>query len=242
MEREYFRDRPELVQFNKNIGKGHLVYIWLKKMQPFAKEISDLTLTKVTANLTTQYQHPRGQKIRGEKQELDKFGNKLYQEQYEEVVGRCTYLLDDNEWSFDTTEGKKLLIYNSNKGKLDVLPHEQLKGFLKIYILLKRGRVSFKIPFCKFTYFKDVSIAQSFIDKIVLEEIEYNNSKIKMKFNGIHIFEDKIEFFLDNERTTDEQEVFDYLCYTQQSKNNTTIKDNKIFELEVENFLLEKIL
>ena len=100
MERDHFKDRPESVQYNKNLYKGEYVFICLKDMQKRAKEIKDLTLTQITANLTSQWQHPRGQKIKGNRVIMDKYGNRIFGET-EEVVGRCTYIVDDNLWSLD---------------------------------------------------------------------------------------------------------------------------------------------
>lgn len=240
IEREFFKDRPETVQFNENLYKGRVVFICLKKMQPFAKNISDLTLTRITQNLTKQYKHPRGQKIRGEKIELDKFGNMLVVNDFEEVVGRCTYILDDNGWSLDTNEGKKVLIYNNKKDELDLISVEKLTGFLKIYVLLSAGKVSFKIPFCKFTYFRDDDIARNFLDKTVLTNAIFKNDKIIMNFNGTNIYEDNIELFFDNVPSYEKNELLDYLRYTQKAR--TTAFNEEFFELELKSFFLEKIL
>lgn len=233
MERDYFKDRPETVQYNKNLYRGENVFICLKKMQPYAKEISDLTLTKITANLTKQYQHPRGQKIKGDKVELDKYGNKILADEYEEVVGRCTYILDDNGWSFDTKEGKKFLIYNNKKDKLEMLPYSLLKGYMKIFVLLRANNACFKIPICKFVYFNDMIIAQNFLDNLVFSDIVYNGNQITMTLNNTRIYEDDFKMYLNDKQIFDDKEMFDYL---------TLLYGNKDVPLEIENFILEKIL
>lgn len=234
MEREYFKDRPESVQFNKNLYKGEIVFICLKKMQPYAKEISDLTMTKITANLTSQYQHPRGQKIKGEKIELDRYGNKIYIDEPEEVVGRCTYIVDDNCWSMDTNEGKKFLIYNNKKGKIDLLPYGLLKGYMKIFVTLKFGRLLLKMPFCRFTYFNDIDVATNFINGLVIKDIKYDNGKIIANFDNNSIYEDDFERYLDGKRVLD-QDIYEYI---------SIINNNKIgmCKLEIEEFSLEKLL
>lgn len=232
MERDYFKDRPETVQYNKNLYKGGVVFICLKKMQPKAKEISDLTLTRITANLTSQYQHPRGQKVRGDFIETDKYGNKLFVEVPEEVVGRCTYIMDDNLWSFDTSEGKKFLIYNNKKGKLDMLPYDKIKGFMKIYCILKAKRASFKIPLCRYVYFNNIENAQNFIDKLSISQCTYQQDRIFMLLNGNMIYEDDFTMFIDDKKIVNPREMYYYvdsIC-------------NGILPLEAEDFVLEKII
>lgn len=62
MEKDYFKDRTvETTQINK-IKEGDYVYICLKAMQPYAKEIDDLTFGKVT-KILTKHNHPRGIKV-----------------------------------------------------------------------------------------------------------------------------------------------------------------------------------
>lgn len=234
MEKDYFKDRPEEIKYNKNLYKGRNVFICLKKMQPYAKEIADLTLTKITANLTSQQFHPRGQKIKGERIDTDIYGNKLYKEEYEEVVGRCTYIVDDNGWSLDTLEGKKFLIYNNQKKKLDMLPYELLKGYMKIYVILSAGDILFKIPICRYIYFKEINKVESFIENLKIENAVLSGNLITMRLNGVHIFEDDIVMMINNKVSQNKDVAYEYLCNKFNKKNN--------FELEVSEFVIEKIL
>jgi len=232
MEKDYFKDRPESVQYNSKIYKGSAVFICLKKMQPYAKEISDLTLTNVTANLTSAWQHPRGQKIKGYEIETDKYGNKIYKDDYNEVVGRCTYIMDDNLWSFDTTEGKKFLKHNSKTGKLSIVPYDKLKGAMKIYCVLKHDRACFKMPLCKYMYFEKIEQAQSFIDELNIYNIYYYNDNIYMAVDENMIYEDKFEMYIDGKKIVNPREMYYYV---------DSVCNGKL-PLELENFMLEKIL
>lgn len=234
MEKDYFKDRPEEIKYNKNLYKGRNVFICLKKMQPYAKEISDLTLTRITANLTSQYFHPRGQKIKGEKIDTDIYGNKLYKDEFEEVVGRCTYIVDDNGWSIDTLEGKKFLIYNSKKSKLDMLPYSLLKNYMKIFLVLKARNVSFKVPICRYTYFDDIEKLESFVSKLVIDNAKLSGDIIYMELNGTLIFENDFLMMINNKVCNDRGEIFRYLESTYNKANN--------FDLEVSEFVIEKIL
>lgn len=232
MERDYFKDRPETVQYNNKIYRGAPVFICLKAMQPKAKVISDLTLTRVTANLTTQWQHPRGQKVRGDMIEMDKYGNMLLKDSYEEVVGRCTYIVDDNLWSFDTTEGKKYLIYNPKRDMLDMRPYEIIKGSMKLYAIFKYKKAAFKIPVCRFSYFKDIEKAQEFIDRLYVEDAAFYNDRITFYLNGNLVFEDTIEMFLDGKKIINKREMYYYI---------DAVSNGKL-PLELEEYSLEKIM
>lgn len=232
MERDYFKDRPESVQYNRNIYKGAYVFICLKDMQKHAKVISDLTLARVTANLTTQWQHPRGQKIRGDFVPLDKFGNRVYEEIQKDVVGRCTYILDENLWSFDTSEGKKFLKYDKNRDKLTISVYEQVKDNLKLYCLLKYGKACFKMPLCRFMYFKDITDAQEFIDNIIITACTYKNDRIYFSLNGTIVYENTFDMFLDGEKIFNPREMYYYVDSV----------SNGELSLELDSFTLERII
>lgn len=227
MERDHFKDRPESVQYNKNLYKGEYVFICLKDMQKRAKEIKDLTLTQITANLTSQWQHPRGQKIKGNRVIMDKYGNRIFGET-EEVVGRCTYIVDDNLWSFDTSEGKKMLEYNGSK--LVITPEAAIKGRIKIFAMLGYKRASIKIPLFRFMYFNDVNNVQDFINEIEFGKIMYDGV-VHMQIDGRHIFEDDMQFFFDN-KESDVDYIFQYM----------DALEMKTMPLEINDFILERIL
>lgn len=94
MEKEYFSNRtPESVR-RDSVIVGELAYICEKEMQKKARTIDDLTLVRITQNLTSQAIHPRGQKVRGRDYTTG-----------EEKVGRAVYLLRDGKVL--TAEGEK---------------------------------------------------------------------------------------------------------------------------------------
>lgn len=82
MEKDNFKDRPiEITEVDK-IKVGMEVYICLKAMQPFAKDMDDLS-RGVVIELLTRHNHPRGIKVR------------IRQDNGFEMVGRCTYIVQD---------------------------------------------------------------------------------------------------------------------------------------------------
>lgn len=80
MEKDYFKDRPNESRCFSAVKLGDEAYICLKKMQPYAKKIEDLTLVTICRKLTRE-NHPRGIKVEG----MDNNGNL--------VVGRIVYLV-----------------------------------------------------------------------------------------------------------------------------------------------------
>ena len=64
----------------------------------------------------------------------------------------------NNMWSFDTSEGKKMLEYNGSK--LVITPETAIKGRIKIFAMLRYKRASIKIPLFRFMYFNDVNNVQ----------------------------------------------------------------------------------
>ena len=97
MEKDYFKDRPPESRCFEDVKPGNEAYICLKKMQPYAKEIDDLTLVTICRKLTRD-NHPRGIKVEG----IDNNGNL--------VVGRVVYLVYEG----------KLLTKNGLKDKSEV--------------------------------------------------------------------------------------------------------------------------
>lgn len=94
MEKDYFKDRTKETTFYQAIHIGSYVFICPKDKQRTAKTIDDLQLVKVTAHLTKQSVHPRGQKIKG----VDTATG-------ETLVGRVVYLTE-NENCIITKNGK----------------------------------------------------------------------------------------------------------------------------------------
>lgn len=93
MEKDYFKDRTKESTSYNAIHIGSNVFICTKEKQRTAKTIDDLYLVKVTAHLTKQAIHPRGQKIKG----VDTSTGKT-------LVGRVVYLTE-NENRINTKNG-----------------------------------------------------------------------------------------------------------------------------------------
>ncbi|MCR0559653.1 YwbE family protein [[Clostridium] innocuum] len=62
MEKDHFKNRTESTTILKDNKIGDMVYICEKSMQPYAKEISDLTYGEIVRILTKK-DHPRGIKV-----------------------------------------------------------------------------------------------------------------------------------------------------------------------------------
>ena len=65
MEKDHFKDRPIESTLLEKVQPGTKVMICQKAMQKYAEEIGDLDTIIVSRNLTSQKQHPRGQKVEG---------------------------------------------------------------------------------------------------------------------------------------------------------------------------------
>ncbi|MBS7009256.1 hypothetical protein [Anaerostipes sp.] len=86
MEKDYFKDRTKESTSYQAVRVGSYVYICTKDKQRTAKTIHDLRLVKVTAHLTKQSIHPRGQKIKGVETATGKT-----------LVGRVVYLTENGK-------------------------------------------------------------------------------------------------------------------------------------------------
>lgn len=94
MEKDYFKDRTKESTSYQAVKIGSYVFICTKDKQRTAKTIHDLRLVKVTAHLTKQAIHLRGQKIKG----VDAATG-------ETLVGRVVYL---------TENGNRIITTNGN--------------------------------------------------------------------------------------------------------------------------------
>ena len=65
MEKDHFKDRPVESTMLDKVKPGTTVMICQKAMQKYAEEMGDLDTIIVSRNLTSQKQHPRGQKVEG---------------------------------------------------------------------------------------------------------------------------------------------------------------------------------
>lgn len=85
MEKDHFKDRPIESTLLAMVQPGTKVVICQKMMQKYAEELGDLDIIIVSRNLTSQKEHPRGQKVEG----------------YDVVTGlykkgRVVYIMKDN--------------------------------------------------------------------------------------------------------------------------------------------------
>ena len=85
MEKDHFKDRPIESTLLEKVQPGTKVMICQKAMQKYAEEIGDLDTIIVSRNLTSQKQHPRGQKVEG---------YNVITGMYKK--GRVVYIMDDN--------------------------------------------------------------------------------------------------------------------------------------------------
>ena len=91
MEKDHFKDRPVESTMLKFVQPGTKVMICQKMMQKYAEELGDLDIIIVSRNLTSQKEHPRGQKVEG----YDVITG-LYKK------GRVVYIMNDNYiWTKD---------------------------------------------------------------------------------------------------------------------------------------------
>lgn len=112
MEKDYFRDRPNMCRERDSLKIGQEAFICLKAMQPIAKDMDDLTRITITSHLTSQKYHPRGCKLQGTAYQRDLEGNILYNNGFEitNVVGRCTYPMTDKNEILTQSGPKKLMV------------------------------------------------------------------------------------------------------------------------------------
>lgn len=242
MEKEYFRDRPESVQNNINVIRGNKAYICLKKMQPYAKILDDLSYIEITANLTSQHNHPRGQKVKGYLVKMDRFGNNIYEniEDKEEVVGRCTYLIEDNGYEVQTTEGIKNIVFKNNKHEL--ILQDELKNKYYLYVSLKIGDFVFKIHLCKFKVFEDEEDVCRFVSKHVFDSFILDNGFILLNMDNKNLIFRDFEIYYNGKKYTGSKiKVFDYIFNNYEPINKTSYSFNKKFSLEFENFFIRNV-
>lgn len=229
MERDYFKDRPLSVQYRDNLYINALVFICLKDMQRGAKELKHLTLTKITKNLTSTWQHPRGQKIKGNMWLTDKYGNPK-NETGEEVVGRCTYILEEDEFSVETKDGIKCIRYNEKKDEVFLSPLNELKGYFKIILCFAIGDFQFSFNFCPYLFFKTQEEAVAFANTIDISDIHYQRGSILFNFMGENICQKKYQIHI-NEKRIAEADAFPIIC-NYDSINEVKFEINKIFLMD----------
>ncbi len=203
MEKDHFLDRHPIVNEHDKVLPGDEVFICLKNMQPYAKELQDLTRITVSNYLTSQTYHPRGQKVKGIEKIWDK-ENKEYI--YEERVGRMTYKIFDGR-AVLTKDGFKYIFKDGEKLKLKLF--DEIKSFYNLYLVFAYEDFIFKVGFDHSVFLKDseeagflistfnITNAKLFSDKIVYfnNEQEFNSSDFEIYYRNKPLEISKNEFF-----------------------------------------------
>lgn len=242
MEKDYFRDRPEKVQYNIDVIRGNKAYICLKKMQPHAKILDDLSYITITANLTSQHHHPRGQKVRGYLNKMDIYGNNIFEklEDKEEVVGRCTYLIEDNGYEVPTTEGMKNIVLKNNRHEL--IPQRDLENEFYLYMSLRIGDFVFKIHLCKFKTFKSEDEVCKFVSQHIFDSFILDNGFILLNMDNKQLIFEDFEIYYDGKKFSgSKNKVFDYIWNNYEPLNKSSYSFNKKFSLKFENFFIKGV-
>lgn len=236
MEKDHFLDRHPLVNEHGTIFSGDEVFICLKNMQPYAKELQDLTKITVSNYLTSQGYHPRGQKVKGMETIWDEKNKKYTQE---ERVGRITYKIINGN-IVPTTEGYKYIEkYGNNKLKLSTF--KEIKNKFVLILVLRFDNFTLKVILDKWLYFDNIESIQNFINKqnienpkLFMDRITLINNERPFEFKDIDIYY-KNKFL--NQPVT---ELFEYLLRNYEASNTSSFNFNKYFDLELDSFEVEK--
>lgn len=196
MEKDHFRDRTDEVQYRANIHQGTFAYICTKDMQKSARNISDLTLIKVSSNLTSNPKHPRGQKVKGFECLVDNFGNPLKCSVGDEKVGRCVYLTDETGFSIRTKDGLKTKVKNGDKYSLALIEESGNQLCLK----LTCGQYNIYAEPFKHIYFNNQEEMVSFSSTIEISSPQLINGTLFITINGFAISVADSYFFIDGKK------------------------------------------
>lgn len=229
MEKDHFLDRHPQNQDRNKINRGDKVFICLKSAQTYAKELDDLTIVTVTANLTSQPIHPRGQKVKG----LETIINADGEEEQIERVGRVVYKIE-NGCEVLTTEGIKYIYEYKERDRIKhkLISPQELKGCFSLFIFLKFDSFSFEFPLNPWLYLQEQDI-QDYVNTLFLSNFELRENRISYILNGIEKTETNFFSYYNNQsQREDNEEVFNFIANNYQSKNNTSENYNKIFDLE----------
>lgn len=246
MEKDYFKDRTKDITERKNLSKGTQVFICTKKMQPYAKSLPDLNLVTITQNLTSAEIHPRGQKIMGIERSIDDFGNLLIQSNgetiNEELVGRCTYIVNPDGISVNTTEGLKYLSLTKNKqGKpaFCFLTEEEAKQ--KYYVIgnfLLDNELLIEVPIMPYSYFNSKEELVSKIRNFSIKDCVLHMGFITAIVNGHAV---KFEQGYSEGTTISDPKFNDYIANNFNSINDTAFAFNKKYMLKIKNISITQI-
>lgn len=237
MEKDHFKDRTDNVTKRNNLTPGTKVFLCRKDMQKYAKELKDLDFVEITSNLTSKSEHPRGQKVKGTKIETDQFGNFLFADDAEEVVGRCTYIVDE-DYSIETSEGKKYLALNSNK-EFILLSSSEINGKLQLYCNLNlENEIYISFPVCRFLFLDSVEEVKSIIQQIKIENVKLHMGFISAIINGTKVI---IKDAVVDGYDIKDQRILDSISSKFKPHNNTAYKFNAWYNLNIDDFSVEEI-
>ena len=235
MEKDHFLDRHPLVNEHDAILPGDEVFICLKNMQQYAKELQDLTKITVSNYLTSQEYHPRGQKVKGFEKIWDEKNLEYVQE---ERVGRITYKIINGN-VVPTKEGYKY-IKKYNKNKLKLVKYEEIKDSFLLVLVFKFNDFKFKIIIDDWKYFDSIEEVQEYIKKQKITSPKLFMDKISLIQNNRPEDFNKIDIYYNNKRLKISLvELFEYLINTYESSNNTSFYFNKYFNLILDCFELK---
>lgn len=246
MEKDYFKDRPKSITERKNLSKGTQVFICTKKMQPYAKILSDLNLVTITKNLTSAEMHPRGQKIEGIERRINSFGNLLLQENgetfNEELVGRCTYIVNPDGISVNTNEGTKYLSLTKNRNNIPAfkfLTEEDVAE--KYYVIgnfLLNEKMLIEVPIMPYTYFDTKEELISRIKSFSIKDCILHVGFITAVVNGQTV---KFEQGYSEGTNISDTAFNEYIVNNFEAINNTSFAFNKKFQLKIKNISITKM-
>ncbi len=236
MEKNHFLDRHPIVNEHGTVFAGDEVFICLKNMQPYAKELQDLTKITVSNYLTSQGYHPRGQKVKGIETIWDE-----EKKQYinEERVGRITYKIINGN-IVPTKEGFKY-IQKYGKNKLRLAKFEEIKDKYVLILVFRFDNFTLKTVFDNWLYFNTIEEIKQFIENqnilnptLYSDRITILNKQKPLEFKNIKIYYKNR--YLDKPLT----ELFEYLIRNYDSSNNSNFNFNKYFNLDIDSFEVEK--
>lgn len=235
MEKDYFLDRHPIVNSHDKIKPGDEVFICLKNMQPYAKELQDLTRITVSNYLTSQEYHPRGQKVKGIEKIWD---NKEKEYKYEERVGRMTYKIFDKR-AVLTKDGFKYIVEKGKK--LELKTFEEIRDWFNLCLVFSYANFTFKTVFNPNKYFKNIEEASEFIKTINITNIKLLQDKI-IYFINEKEYEDKDYkvFYKNNPINLSPTDFFEIFSNQYKAENNSPYLFNKIYILSLNSFELQK--
>lgn len=219
MEKDHFKDRDPIVNQHGILFDGDEAFICLKNMQPYAKELQDLTRVQFSRYLTSQEYHPRGQKIRG----YEKVWNKQNREyDLEERVGRITYRIINGN-IVPTTEGYKYIEKLPNN-KLKLSTFEEIKNKYNLVSVFCYDDIKYEAIIDPEVYFSNSEEIQEYIRKTHISKITLYQEHIEVETeNGIYQLKNFKITYKGYNVTEKKEEIFNFIIENQ-DKNSRFIK------------------